>query len=50
MTDDQNGYCIGSLEGTIENAYLIIKEIPRVEIQNEKGTGLYIGGDYSNDV
>lgn len=48
MTNDQNEPLIGSLEGTIENAYLIVKEIPRVEVPNEKGIGLYIGGDDSD--
>lgn len=49
MSNDQNETCIGSLEGTIEKAYITVLEIPRVEIPNETGMGLYIGGD-QNDI
>lgn len=48
MTDDQNEKLIGCLEGTIEKAFITIVDIPKKEVPNETGIGLYIGGSDNN--
>lgn len=53
MNDDQNNKplepMLGMLEGFVEKAYIVVKEIPRREVLNAYGVELHIGEEEDVD-